>query len=246
MQGNGEGYCFSFPLTCICTSPRAFLSCTSFYDVIYASSYTLCNAVYVFIFSQSINGIRLGTYFYLEADTQQHKGNYTKLLELTEMQKCSFFYGMMDTNICWQNIWDPWISLVLLFSNILHYFLLYQSNIQQLVPQQVIQRIYPIRKKDASHYNDVIMGAIASQITSLTVVYSTVYSDADERKHQSSASLAFVCGIHRWPVNSPHKWPVTRKMVPFDDVIMKELVIAGAGLDAEETGLHSSSDFGSN
>ena len=64
------------------------------------------------------------------------------------------------------------------------------------------------------------MGAIASQITSLPTVYSTVYSDADQRKHQSSASLAFVRGIHRWPVNSPHKWPVTRKIFPFDDVIM--------------------------
>ena len=70
------------------------------------------------------------------------------------------------------------------------------------------------------HYNYVIMGAITSQITSLTIVYSTVYSDADQRKHQSSASLAFVWGIHRWSVNSPHKWPVTRKMFPFDDVIM--------------------------
>ena len=64
------------------------------------------------------------------------------------------------------------------------------------------------------------MGTMASQITSLTIVYSTGYSDADQRKHQSSASLAFVWGIHRGPVNSPHKWPVTRKMVPFDDVIM--------------------------
>ena len=70
------------------------------------------------------------------------------------------------------------------------------------------------------HYDDVIMSAIASQITSLTIVYSIVYSDADQRKHQSSASLAFVRGIHRGPVNSPHKWPVTRKMFPFDDVIM--------------------------
>ena len=69
-------------------------------------------------------------------------------------------------------------------------------------------------------YDDVIMGAIASQITSLTIVYSIVYSDADQRKHQSSASLAFVRVIHRGPVNSPHKWPVTRKMFPFDDVIM--------------------------
>ena len=62
------------------------------------------------------------------------------------------------------------------------------------------------------------MGAISSQITSLTIVYSTVYSDAEKRNHQSSASLAFVRGIHRGPVNSPHKWPVTRKMFPFGDV----------------------------
>ena len=71
-----------------------------------------------------------------------------------------------------------------------------------------------------NHYNDVIMSLMASQITSLTIVYSTVYSGAGQRKHQSSASLAFVRGIHRWPVNSPHKRPVTRKMFPFDDVIM--------------------------
>ena len=70
------------------------------------------------------------------------------------------------------------------------------------------------------HYNDVIMGAMAYQITSLTIVYSSVYSGADQRKHQSSASLAFVRRIHRWPVNSPHKEPVARKMFPFDDVIM--------------------------
>ena len=72
----------------------------------------------------------------------------------------------------------------------------------------------------AMHYIAVIMGTMASQITSLAIVYSTVYSGADQRKHQSSASLAFVWGIHRGPVNSPHKWPVTRKMFPFDDVIM--------------------------
>ena len=65
------------------------------------------------------------------------------------------------------------------------------------------------------------MGTMASQITSLTIVYSAVYSDVDQRKHQSSASLAFVRGIHRSPVNSPHKGPVTRKMFPFDDVILK-------------------------
>ena len=70
------------------------------------------------------------------------------------------------------------------------------------------------------HYDDVIMGAMASQITSLMIVYSTVYSDADQRKHQSSVSLAFVRGIQRRPVDSLHKWPVTQKMFPFHDVIM--------------------------
>ena len=69
-------------------------------------------------------------------------------------------------------------------------------------------------------YNDVIMSATASQITSITIVYSIVRSGAHQRKHQSSASSAFFRGIHRWPANSPHKGPVTRKMFPFDDVIM--------------------------
>ena len=56
------------------------------------------------------------------------------------------------------------------------------------------------------------MGTMTFQITRLTILYSTVYSGADQRKHQGSASLAFVRGIHRWqPVNSPHKWPVMRK-----------------------------------
>ena len=72
------------------------------------------------------------------------------------------------------------------------------------------------------HYSDVIMGAMASQITSLTIVYSTVYWSAYHRKYQSPALPAFVRGIHRWPVNSPHKWPVTRKMFPRDDIIMWE------------------------
>ena len=67
-----------------------------------------------------------------------------------------------------------------------------------------------------SHYMEVIMSAVVSKIISLTIVYSTVYSGADQRKHQSSASLAFVRGIHRPPVNSLHQ----RKMFPFDDVIM--------------------------
>ena len=70
------------------------------------------------------------------------------------------------------------------------------------------------------HYNDVIMSAMASQITSIMIAYSIVYSRRRSKKHQSSASLPSVRGIHRWTVNSPHKGSVTRKMFPFDDVIM--------------------------
>ena len=89
------------------------------------------------------------------------------------------------------------------------------------------------------HYDDVTMSGMVSLITSLTIVYSTVYSGADQRKHQSPASLAFpssngnsfrvagpLCGEFtgpRSPVNSPHKGPVTRKLFPFDDVIMSWL-----------------------
>ena len=64
------------------------------------------------------------------------------------------------------------------------------------------------------------MSAMAFQITCLTIVYSTVYSGANKRKLQISAALAFVRGIHRLSVQSPHKAPVTQKMSPFDDVIM--------------------------
>ena len=64
----------------------------------------------------------------------------------------------------------------------------------------------------ASHYYDIIMSAMPSQITGISIVCSTLGSVGDQRKHQSSASLTLVRAIHRWPVNSPHKRPVTRKM----------------------------------
>ena len=74
------------------------------------------------------------------------------------------------------------------------------------------------------HYSDIIISMMASQITSLTIVYSTVYSGADQRKHQTSTSLTFVRG-NWWPVNSPHKGPVMWKMFPFHNVIMWRFLI---------------------
>ena len=99
-----------------------------------------------------------------------------------------------------------------------------RSSVNMLVDMDGIG-INPIEKQQ--YYNDVIISAIASQITSLTIVYSTVYSDANQGKHKSSASLAFLRGIHRGPVNSLHKWPVTRKMFPFDDVTMNPSIEEG-------------------
>ena len=74
-----------------------------------------------------------------------------------------------------------------------------------------------------NHYDDVIMGAIAFQITSLTIVSSTAYSDADQRKHQSSASLAFVQRIHREAGEFPALWQMASdaEISPFNDVIIK-------------------------
>ena len=69
-------------------------------------------------------------------------------------------------------------------------------------------------------HSDIIMGTMTFQITSFTIVYSIVYSSVDQRKQKSCASLDFVRGIQRWPMNSPHKRLVTRKMFPFDNVIM--------------------------
>ena len=105
---------------------------------------------------------------------------------------------------------------VLLLSHFWHiHFLAYTGFYQPFVGL--------VRSHQSLHYNDVIMSLMASEITSLTSVCSTVYSGADQRKHQSSVSLASVQGIRRGPVNSSHKGPVARKMFPFDDVFMAKV-----------------------
>ena len=78
------------------------------------------------------------------------------------------------------------------------------------------------RIADILHYGDALISAMASQITSVSIVCSTVCSGADQRKHLSSAALTFVRGIQRWPEDSPQKGPVTRKMLPFADLIVTD------------------------
>ena len=104
-------------------------------------------------------------------------------------RKCPVWINL----IC--SIWEVWIVFI-----------------WNIIPKPVL----PPNTLCIHHYIYVIMTTMASQITSLTVVYLIVYSGADHRKHQSSASLAFVRGIHR------DKGPVTRKIFPFNDVIMIE------------------------
>ena len=118
--------------------------------------------------------------------------------------------------------------------NIIHvspYFTLHNSlhwcnSLPIIIDSRYIVVEYNTTQKTIQHYDDVIMSVMASQITSLASVCSTFIRGTVQRKYQSSASLAFVRGIHRWPVNSPHKGPVTRKMFPFDDVVMKEINLA--------------------
>ena len=89
------------------------------------------------------------------------------------------------------------------------------------------------------HHHDVIKSEVASHITSLTTVYSTVYSGA-YKKYQSSTSLVFVRGIQRSPVNSLDKGPVTRKMFPFDDVIIFTTLSSLADTSTPENFIHPS------
>ena len=68
-------------------------------------------------------------------------------------------------------------------------------------------------KEHRNHCSDVITSTMVPQITCVSSVYATLASGADQRKYQSFASLAFVRGIHRWPMNSSHKGPVTLENV---------------------------------
>ena len=130
------------------------------------------------------------------------------------LNQCSFI-GVRS--YCSFNLWEQiWVKFE---SNIKIFIYIEENTFRNVVCKMAAPLSRPWYVKYI-HYNDVIMGTKAYEVTSLTIVYSSVYSGADERKHQSSASLAFVRGIHRWPVNSSHKEPVKRKIFPFDDIIM--------------------------
>ena len=134
------------------------------------------------------------------------------------IRRCSYYIWVINNFITYYvrlilEVWGICFSIILIHPYRHRYWIYtYIYNVASVNSMAVGMRSW--------HYNDVIMSVMVSQITSLMIVYSTFYSGEDQRKHQSSTSLAFVWRIHRWPLNSRHKWPVTRKMFPFDDVIM--------------------------
>ena len=138
--------------------------------------------------------------------------------DLTVSMIIWFAQRQIVSHICWFKYWT-------VFSILNKYdvrFDCIDKRYNKLCNDKRLLYLIPFLQKSVEHYDDVIMTMLASQITSLTVVYSIVYSGVNQRKPQSSASLAFVREIYRGPVNFPHKWPVTRKMFPFDDVIMNQ------------------------
>ena len=98
------------------------------------------------------------------------------------------------------------------------------KRIHELIFLTYLGRVFVAK---SSQY--VIISAMASQITGIPIVYSVVCSGADHRKHQSSESLASVRRIHRWPVYSPHKRPVTWKLFPCEDNIIYQSVSLHTG-----------------
>ena len=133
--------------------------------------------------------------------------------------------NMTSITLMHQSSGWPWISFDLpnsINAYLNHINVTYSSLIGQL---KIAARCKQIVQINDDHYSYVIMSALAPQITGVPIVYSTDCSGIDARKQQSYASLAFVSGIHRRPVKSPHKEPVPWKMFLYDDVIMSALFL---------------------
>ena len=111
--------------------------------------------------------------------------------------------------------WNIWTATTLLpfgENGCFHVRVMWQWFTSRDVCSSILHWLCPLQRRHNEH-------RMTSKITSLTIVYSTVYSGINQTKYQSFASLAF----HRWPVNSPHKGPVTRKIFPFGDVIILQV-----------------------
>ena len=114
------------------------------------------------------------------------------------------FISLKNHNATWVRIASFWKEAVLLYTHMTCFASVEGHRGYYSIINQSAIVVVAYTANSYSQWRH-IRSTMASQITSLTIVYATVHSGADQRKHQSSASLAFVRGIHRWPVNSPHK-----------------------------------------
>ena len=134
-----------------------------------------------------------------------------------------FFWQSINIWSCYLTVWivsDITRNIGLWYHDCLVYYVIFYCQYRCTMCGSVMQTKSHLRKLLYMQDTHMLI-TIASQITDISIIYSTVCSGADQGKIQSSASLAFVRGIHRWPVISPQKGSVTRKMFPFEGVIMK-------------------------
>ena len=150
------------------------------------------------------------THLYQMKQSPQKWGPIQKSHQLVVLdRKAINLSWWQSTNGLWHVNTNDWLALILStvpFTNC--------GRRRNYIPFFCDACVISTHSRFSFDYSDIIISAMVSQIISLTI-----YSGTDERKAQSSASLAFVRGIHQWPVNSPYKGPVMR-LFPFDDVIM--------------------------
>ena len=142
--------------------------------------------------------------------SQAYIRHRTSVIKLDPWESSPMYQIIRALNICVIYLYH-WSSKVSSILRNPHWFKNMEEHRRGWLLIHVKTWLYFVSKSILRHYNDAIMIAMASQFTSPMIVCSSVYSGTDQSKYQSSASLAFVRGIHGWPVNSPHKGSVTRK-----------------------------------
>ena len=138
--------------------------------------------------------------------------NYHKSQKWIVRRTCKYISQFVALNTAFVEFWynQPQFTQII-----------YNYNQQRNQQTRKRRTRFTFHKTTCPHYNDVIISAMASRINRPhDCLLNHLFKAQIMRKHHSSASLSFVSRIHRWPVNSPHKGPVTWKMFPLDDVIM--------------------------
>ena len=149
----------------------------------------------------------------------------------------------INTLLCAMNIWAQFPLSTMLNGYSLHLKSVWHTSSNLVCSGNRLMGHYLIGHIQPIHYSDVIISATASEVTTVSIVCSTVCSETDQRIQQSSAPLAFMKGIHRWQVYSPHKRPVARKSLSFHDVIMINVIWKGTSLAVYSSNMTLTQEF---